>query len=203
MPRLLSAMVVLGLVFMSAGSALAGDITYTMVNDTVDQNGYSLTGTIVTDGTIGALAYTDIVSWQFTITGPGGPYTNSGTTSSRQTLLENITATATAIQLPMGVGFTGVGVLELGERTGGPVLQWSNSNSTIPEYYASANSTFLWAVSPPTGYGPGSWAVATVPEPSSFILAGFGTVIGLAYGWCRHDRAQRRPSPVDSPDVTE
>jgi hypothetical protein len=35
-----------------------------------------------------------------------------------------------------------------------------------------------------------------VPEPSSAILAAFGTVALGAYGWCRNRRAQRRLSAV-------
>ncbi len=74
MRKFQSATVVFGLVFISGLSACYGDITYNMVNDPVNQNGYNLSGTIVSDGTIGALTAIDIVSWQFTITGHGATF---------------------------------------------------------------------------------------------------------------------------------
>jgi hypothetical protein len=44
--------------------------------------------------------------------------------------------------------------------------------------------------------GSGYWTVAlpsaAVPEPSTAIMAAFGAVAFLAYGWSRHRRAQRR-----------
>ena len=64
MRRFLSAVAVLALFFVSGGSIVAGDITYSIVNDPIDQNGYTLSGTITTDGTIGALAPSDFLSWQ-------------------------------------------------------------------------------------------------------------------------------------------
>jgi hypothetical protein len=33
---------------------------------------------------------------------------------------------------------------------------------------------------------------AAVPEPSTAILAAFGSVTFITYGWSRHRRAQRR-----------
>jgi hypothetical protein len=45
---------------------------------------------------------------------------------------------------------------------------------------------------------------ASVPEPSTLVVAAFGAVCGLAYGWARHRLDQRRQRPVVvTPDATE
>lgn len=48
----------------------AGEITYSLQNYPADQEGYTLSGTITTDGVIGGLAASDIVSWSWTISYP-------------------------------------------------------------------------------------------------------------------------------------
>ncbi len=77
--NMLAAAVLISVLIYGGPVIQAGNITYTIVNDKPDQNGYSLSGTIVTNGKIGALDAGDFVSWQFTITGPGGPYETNGT----------------------------------------------------------------------------------------------------------------------------
>ncbi len=42
-----------------------------------------------------------------------------------------------------------------------------------------------------------------VPEPSTAAVAVIGVVCGLAYGWTRHRRDQRRPRPVGPPNATD
>ena len=57
----------------SANIAEAGAITYAIENYPADQEGYTFSGTITTDGVIGGLASSDIVSWSWTISYPGEP----------------------------------------------------------------------------------------------------------------------------------
>ena len=54
------------------GQASAGSITYSIQNYPIDQNGAVLNGTIVTNGAIGTLTVSDILSWTWTIIPPGG-----------------------------------------------------------------------------------------------------------------------------------
>lgn len=73
--------VVTTLVLMVSGNiAEAGEITYAIQNYPADQQGATLSGTITTDGVIGTLSATDILSWSWTITSAGG--TPSTVTSS-------------------------------------------------------------------------------------------------------------------------
>ena len=55
----------------AARTAEAGAIIYAIQNYPADQDGYTLSGTITTDGVIGGLAASDIVSWSWTISYPG------------------------------------------------------------------------------------------------------------------------------------
>ena len=82
MRRNLPSMSLLISVLIFAVPVARGNITYNIVNDLPDQNGYSLSGTIVTDGTMGAISSSDVVSWQYEITGPTGPISTNGTATS-------------------------------------------------------------------------------------------------------------------------
>jgi len=44
---------------------------------------------------------------------------------------------------------------------------------------------------------------SAVPEPASLWLLGTAITVGLAYGWSRRCRTQRRQRPVGLPEVTE
>ena len=47
--------------------ARAQDITYDLVDYPADENGYSLSGFITTDGSMGSLSSSDLVSWSYEI----------------------------------------------------------------------------------------------------------------------------------------
>jgi hypothetical protein len=186
-----SATVVLGLVFISGLSACFGDITYNMVNDPVDQNGYNLSGTIVSDGTIGALTGIDILSWEFTITGHGGTFqATSPPFPGGGVGITDVTATNIALQVS--------GFLTLFDFGTGDGLQWDPAGSL---YVGEATRQDIWVTSG-QGFGSSPWTVATVsgvtvPEPSSAVLAAVTSACGLAYGWCRSRRKRRPQRPLE------
>jgi hypothetical protein len=189
MRSILAALAVLTLAILAGGtSARAGNITYNIVDDPVDQNGYNLSGTIVTDGTIGELGSYDIISWQFTITGPGGPFSNS----NNSTLISGLESTTSGDLIATGiVGF-------YGPFFGSPEVFWEPMNDW---YFGSNNGNHLWNAYPPTGFpATQGWTIATaaaVPEPSSLILAGMACASGVAFGLAR----KRWTSPVGSPSA--
>ena len=51
------------LVAIMPGTAMAATNTYDLVNYPILQDGYELSGTVTTDGTMGALDSTHIISW--------------------------------------------------------------------------------------------------------------------------------------------
>jgi hypothetical protein len=86
--------------------AKASDITYSLVNDLLTQNqGYgtgAITGTITTDGTLGALAYSDVLSYSLTVA--FGSSSQTYTPSNSQLInpadfTGNFGVTATALNL--------------------------------------------------------------------------------------------------------
>src|SRR5271157_5673059 len=71
------------LVASGSGQARGGDITYQLVNYPEYQNGWSLSGSITTNGAIGPLISADIVSMTATVTkGTSSMTLNSPTDSS-------------------------------------------------------------------------------------------------------------------------
>src|SRR5262249_32172387 len=64
------------------------------------------------------------------------------------------------------------------------------------KYDALKNNTFSWIKLQPSMGGTDPWVIAstaaTVPEPSTAVVAVLGAVTFLACGWSRHHRAQRR-----------
>jgi hypothetical protein len=68
-------------------------------------------------------------------------------------------------------------------------IAWSSNPAPPPSYLAALNNNTLWASFLPSIDSP----IATIPEPSSAVLASIGAVVALlAYGWSRHRREQRR-----------
>jgi len=162
----------------------AASITYDVVNYPTLQNGYTVTGTITTNGAIGlTLPATDITSWAITIT--------KGTTRIAEfdpTNTTNLTnafgASLSAITLGIGEEFINF------TQTVAPLasVRWVNEG-TIISYVASTSEGQLWDSNLPSP----SPVAAAVPEPPSAVLASIGAVAAfLAYGWSRHRRAKRR-----------
>ena len=46
-------------------------------------------------------------------------------------------------------------------------------------------------------------AAVAVPEPSTLLTAGSGIIAGIAFGWSRRRREERRRRPVGQPDTAE
>jgi hypothetical protein len=155
-----------------AQSARGGDITYDLLNDPQDQHGWNLSGTISTDGKLGALTNSDILSWAVTITESNKTYSFNSSEPWKTVEASNLSATPTALDLGPG------GELLLGASLGGnspaDYLIWESSGFTQaaqPQY----NSPNIWTMQEPTDNPCDQpWTIATVPhavpEPSSLVL---------------------------------
>ena len=73
-----------------------GSITYHIENYAVLQNGYTLSGTITTDGMIGTLTDADITAWSFSVTGPTSYPIDVPQSPGATVVVVNLTATASA-----------------------------------------------------------------------------------------------------------
>jgi hypothetical protein len=161
----------------------AASITYDVVNFPDLQNGYTVTGTITTNGATGTIPPSDITSWDITIT--QGNNTIEEFTTTNTTAAGFFFATPTSIAIPFDFGGM---VFQNANETNR--IGWLNDVHSLSSYSATVNSTVLWASLREDSIG----VIATaVPEPSSAVLASIGAVaVFFAYGWSRHRRAQRR-----------
>jgi hypothetical protein len=181
----------------------AASITYTIDNYPALQNGWTLSGTITTDGTIGELESKNLTAWMFTISMGSSSFTYSnkseGATISR---LGGLQATATALLLPMAAATGGVNEFNLGVSVvdASATITWIQQinlgGDDISRYqgYVQNQAPNAWNVNPndTTGLGgKANWIIASVPEPSSFCLAGLGVVCGVLGARTRQRKARR------------
>jgi len=181
------------------------DLIYNIQNYPSDQNGHTLSGTITTDGTIGTLTASNIVSWVVTFDGTD---TFRSTDPGGKIAYYLTDLVANSVNLTVGTGADlGLFVLPPNPSNLTAGVQWSNSgpDSTV-DYYSAQYSTpitnILWEDSmhnpPPSFGGTNPWVIGiaqstAVPEPSTFVGAGLVVVCGIAYGLARKRRAQRKP----------
>lgn len=90
------------LVVAFASVANAANITYQIAGPILAGSVFtvSLTGSITTDGTIGALSASDILSWSYTATGGAGPYVESSSDPGSSIFDNGLIATADSLSLP-------------------------------------------------------------------------------------------------------
>jgi hypothetical protein len=199
---LLATLLSLSLTCCSATHCMGESIVYNIQNYADLQNGFTLSGTITTDGTIGTLTSADVTAWSFSVAGPT-PYQLTSQNPGAFLVVSNLTASATELSLAhtntIGLieGLTLVGP----QPTAFPILSYQR----IPgaDVYTSfgdqgANSWSDFAPSPPgLSLGGSTWIIATaatVPEPGTLTLALLGGAWIGAVQWMRPCRRSVRRS---------
>jgi hypothetical protein len=198
----------LGLGVVVTPTSHGASIVYTFQSYNSLQNGYTLSGTITTDGTIGALAPANITAWSYTIT--NGTTTDHESGGGNDVYVTGVTVSATSISMGVSSGssnfpnnlvFTN-GFVGLLEYTRTPP---SNAPGFGDSYQAfSPNASLFWSASasnpPGLSLGGNTWIIAAnlaqaVPEPGSLTLALLGlSCLATAALWTRrHSRAATRP----------
>lgn len=196
-------------------AVLAGSTTYNILNYPALQNGWTVSGTITTDGFIGDINQTDIKSWTWTITSGATSYTSNSTDPGSFPQLSGAgiqeTPTDILLHIPPSMKPSAVLLLIGGdtpriEHIPEEGLAWHDGfgpdqRDTTIEYYSAG-------LFPPQGYvgwfspiGPynaqtAGWLIAqtsaaAVPEPASLYLVGFGAVCGCVYVMGHKRRARR------------
>ena len=202
------------LLLVAGGTVVQADIVYNIADYSTLQSGWTLSGTITTDGVTNKyLAQSDIKSWSVTITQGSTAYNFSSDSSGSYIVLQNqIFASATQITVATPAGNAGtVNDLELG--TSSSEIQWHRLSASAfrgttypPEdfYLAYSGSTNFWDTSAVVGGDPNgltlgsetNWVIAStaaVPEPSSLVMVAIAGVGGLIV------HARRRGSKLSRP----
>ena len=169
------------------------DIVYNFVDYKELQNGYTLTGTITTDGTTGgtfSLSSPHILGWSWTATKGLDTFSVSSTDAGAGAY-GTVSVSANSINMIDGATAT------FNNGMGGNEL----------DYYLSGDDTFMgwhgsveqWeAVGSPTlaPFAANGYAIATVPEPATWAaLVGLGATGIVGYAWHRRRRAKSAPQP--------
>jgi hypothetical protein len=192
--NVLGRIVGLVLTFGIFSEASAGSITYNVLDMPADQNGFTVSGTITTDGVIGNLANSDITSWSVTISQGGTSETFSSSDSGPiVNILNNLVATASGIYVPPADNFAVANDFELlSVPPAGMVIdgiRWVNSPQPIYTAQVNFSAPPAWNTSPSVAGT--NWVIATaVPEPSAPTMLGIAvTCVAGVIG----RRASRRP----------
>lgn len=163
-------------------AASAGPITYD-VDQTIGAG--TVTGSITTDGQIGILTTTDILSWVLTLTDPslaGGSPDTISSASAVQSVVGGSDLVASATQVTFNFDATGGGVIFQGSDENG----WCFTNfpaSCIggPQAEALAFTTTGVGYERVTETGTQVIATVPVPEPTPLGLMALGmAAVGLA-----------------------
>ncbi len=171
------------LLLFSAALPASASITYTLVNYPAGQNGWNLTGSITTDGTLGPITQLNILSWSYQYSQVGGvTYTESSSWDGLAT------GQCNAVTTPHGSYLVASGPLSL-------------PGGSTPEYpYPGdqAETTMLWWISNNTGlsfnlciyewelvggydYPPyQSWDWVLVNDATVTYSTGFPCIIGIS-----------------------
>lgn len=171
-----AAAAIVAITLVCQASPSLANITYDFITYPDAYQGCTLSGTITTDGHLGDIGSGDVVSWNWTITGPDMPtLTRDQTTSYIYPLNSNLTATTQDLTI------TPDGCVEFDDTaTTNAILLWNRSDSWIgantPDfsvmYWFQYHDEIPWTIAS---------VPAAVPEPSTFVLLGIGAVGLLAY----------------------
>jgi len=188
-------------------SAVLADRSYSIQNNPDLQNGWTLSGTITTDGTIGSIQSSNIMAWTWTITKGVNSFTASSTDpgADAEVMNSGITATAAGLLLLPGgpiVPSNSLGLIEIPngllffspqQPVSSSVIVWQrNGLGSILLVAGIAGQPIAGWQDPAIGSGSSSWLIASpaaVPEPASLYIVGFGAVCVYVMG---HKRRARR-----------
>ncbi|MGO9815328.1 MAG: hypothetical protein ACLP53_31755 [Isosphaeraceae bacterium] len=196
-------------------AVLAGSTTYNILNYPDLQGGWTVSGTITTDGFIGDLNENDIESWTWTITSGATTWTaksGPGVFKDITQGLAEIQTTPTELLLNFSNGSDALmfGSFSAGDTMTNGILFISprgygidyNAEQESPisvgnRTYEDIEWTSAWQPiltipqAPQYAWLLAQKSAAAVPEPASLYLVGFGAVCGSVYVMGHKRRARR------------
>jgi hypothetical protein len=181
-------LLILAGVILGPREVYAGSIRYFVENYPTLQNGYTVSGTITTNGDFGtSLLTSDITSWNITVT-LGSTTIASFTPANSINYEAFFDASPTTLSVSLGTEFINFINLPIGTS-----LFWGGPNAgdsyLLDLFLSSGASNLLW-----DSEFPPPQIVATIPEPSSGALALLGAAVLISYGWARSRRGFETPT---------
>jgi hypothetical protein len=150
-----------GLLFLAmASNRASAGLTYSLTNFAGLQNGWTVSGSITTDGTIGSLSQSNITSWNYTATNGVSTFTGASTTSGAFiNSFRLIGATSTSFYVQ---GQTGAFML-VADANYSNLINWDyNLNTYNGQAPAPSNK---WNSNPSGQYVDNKWSIASRPGP--------------------------------------
>ena len=150
-----------GLLFLAmASNRASAGLTYSLTNFAGLQNGWTVSGSITTDGTIGSLLQSNITSWNYTATNGVSTFTGASTTSGAFiNSFRLIGATSTSFYVQ---GQTGAFML-VADANYSNLINWDyNLNTYNGQAPAPSNK---WNSNPSGQYVDNKWSIASRPGP--------------------------------------
>jgi hypothetical protein len=176
----------------ASGDQSKANIVYDLVDYPQFQNGYNISGTITTDGTIGDLITANIVSWGYTI--------KSGSTNVFSAASSDLNA-MTYINSGAGLVYATHSSISVNALNGGAgIFLYDGPSFGDMHYSMGQNGSFIVTQAGKNG-GPVYWnnytnqsvvtfaTVAAVPEPSTYATALAGLTCGAYSLFRRRKRA--------------
>jgi hypothetical protein len=168
----------------------AAPITYSIVDNAAFQNGYTLSGSITTDGTIGALSGSNITNWTYAVTNTATSVVAFTTESMNRVDVNRLSASATQLTLlaPSDFDVSYFGLFPRGSQlswfriTDGNYQEEGYGSYGVPNSDQGGYSGILFwdnyvqfGTLPLRSTADGSWIIAEVatspiPEPSTYGL---------------------------------
>jgi hypothetical protein len=174
---------------LGVSSTSRANIVYQLVDVPAEQNGYTLSGYIETDGTIGTISESNIIEWQFQLYQDDQPnvYADSSQAGTHETV-SGLAATGTTLTLPFPGDDEDNRIWLHGSASGYPLMLWRHEDvfsGPSTSFYGimegrHANGDFALFETIAGGW-PAGRIVAAVPEPSSLALLCVGVLGFLAY----------------------
>ncbi len=165
-------------------TAYSEPITYTLTDFPSLQDGWTVSGHITTNGTLGSLLESDITAWDYTFAKGAETFTGSSTTGGVINPFNFALVEASATEFK--IGLTG-SLMLVSDSSYSNLLSWAAASNNYNSQAPAGN--VKWSANPSSQYVGGAWTIATVPEPSTYAL----TLAGAAYGgfliWRRRKRA--------------
>ena len=144
---------------------------YRIVNNPAVQSGYTLSGTITTDGTLGTIYSTNVVAWSFLATNGVNAYSANSSQPGSSVYIDGIVATPDYLELPSSTVSSPYDINLNGATSG---LQWSGSTLQSGAFTSALhwNSTWPWwqdHITTTPHDVPGGWAIADNGAPLSTL----------------------------------